>query len=172
MRDRFLTALHVSLDSIGTLFGLAIGGIAVCMAMDITVRALGLGGFPWLVELTEYLLYAGSFLAAPWLLRHDGHVRVDVIAHAFAGPAGARFHRTIDAVGAAISGCLAWYGSVAVVDAWRTGAMQYKTWTVPEWLLLSPIPIACLLLLLEFAVRVLGFEHADESRDERAERGY
>lgn len=171
MRDRFLGALHLSLDAIGTLFGLAIGAIAIGMTVDITVRAMGGGGLAWLIELTEYILYAGSFLAAPWLLRHDGHVRVDVLGHAFPG-AAARIHRTMDAVGAAISGCLAWYGMVAVIDAWRTGAMQFKTWTVPEWLLLSPVPIACLLLLLEFAVRVLGLEFIDESRDERAERGY
>lgn len=160
MKDRILNTLHRSLDAIGTLFGVVIGAVSVCMVIDITLRASGGGGLPWLVELTEYLFYAGSFLAAPWLLRHDGHVRLDIVVLALPPAIGGPLNRTTDLIGAAISGILAWYGVIAVIDAWKTGAMQFKTWTVPEWLLLSPIPAACLLLAIEFGVRAFSVKQS------------
>ena len=59
-----------------TLFGLVLGLIIVLICLDVALRDLGLGSLPWLIELSEYLMYAGTFLAAPWVLRQGAAKKV------------------------------------------------------------------------------------------------
>ena len=161
-----LRALHGrALDLSGTLAGLAYGAIAAFMCIDIAVRSLGLGTLGWLTELTEYLLYAATFIAAAWALRQGAHVRVDALL-VWLGPWRARrLERAMDAVGLAISAVLAGFGGVAVLEAWRAGAIQYKYWATPEWLLLLPLPLAGVMLGVEFALRLGGAPEAVRGLD-------
>ena len=38
--------------------------------------------FGWLVEIIEYSLVVITFLVIPWVLKQDGHVRMDLVLHA------------------------------------------------------------------------------------------
>jgi TRAP-type C4-dicarboxylate transport system permease small subunit len=167
-----LLAVHTAvLAGIATLVAVAYGLAAVLMTVDIGIRALNVGALPWLLELTEYLLYAGTFLAAPWVLRQGAHVRVDVLAAGAPAPWSTRMEIATDVVGAMVSGVLICFGSVAVAEAWRDNTMQFKTWAVPEWILLAPIPVAATLLMIEFvlrAARVPGVVQPDADRTQRA----
>ena len=138
-----------------TLFALAIGSIIVLICLDVAMRNLSLGSLPWLIELSEYLLYAGTFLAAPWVLRQGNHVRVDMLFVALPKRLAVRLEQLVDLLGLGISLVLLYYGSAVVSDAWRTNMIAYKTWYVPEWLLFLAIPIAALLLAVEFVLRFL-----------------
>ena len=106
------------------------------------IRNLGLGSLPWLIELTEYLMYAGTFLVAPYVLRLGSHVRVDMLLVFLPRRLAVRLERLVDLCGLGISLALLWYGALVVADAWRTNMVQYKTWYVPEWLLFLAIPAA------------------------------
>ncbi|MGH8429640.1 MAG: TRAP transporter small permease, partial [Solimonas sp.] len=121
----------------------------------VLLRDLGLGSLPWLIELSEYLMYAGTFLAAPWVLRQGSHVRVDVLLVALPKRLAMRAEQIVDCCGLAISAVLLYYGAAVVADAWRGGMVAYKTWYVPEWLLLLAIPLGCALLAIEFILRIL-----------------
>jgi TRAP-type C4-dicarboxylate transport system permease small subunit len=48
---------------------------------------------------------------------------------------------------------LFYYGLLALTQSWRADSIIYKTWWTPEWIVLLPLPIACLLLVLEFVLR-------------------
>ena len=152
------------LEATGTALGLVYGSIAALMTLDIGLRALNLGALPWLIELTEYLMYAGTFLAAAWTLRRGAMVRVDILLGMF-GPRTARaLEIATDVLGAGVSAVILWYGAMALAEAWSTSAAQYKTWVVQEWVLLVPIPLAGLLLLVEFALRALRVPAAFEAQ--------
>lgn len=154
MGQKLLAAYARLLEGIGTGVALAYLAAALLMALDIGIRAAGLGALPWLLELTEYLLYAGTFLAAPWALRKGAHVCMDLFATAVPAPWGRRVEVVADLSGAAVSIVLVVFGAAAVAEAWRDNTIQFKTWATPEWLLLLPIPLAGLLLALEFALRI------------------
>jgi TRAP-type C4-dicarboxylate transport system permease small subunit len=123
------------------------------MTLDIGLRAARLGALPWLLEATEYMLYGGTFLAAPWVLRKGAHVRIDLLVTALPRRASVAMEIGADVVGLFVSAALLWFGTAAAFEAWRENSMQFKTWAVPEWILLAPIPIAALLLGIEFALR-------------------
>ena len=137
-----------------TLFGLVLGILIALMCVDIGIRNFRLGSLPWLIELTEYILYGGTFLAAPWVLRQGAHVRVDMVLTALSKKAAVRLEQFIDLIGLGISLVLLFYGAYAVVDAWRGDLVARKTWNFDEWLLLLPIPVSALLLSIEFVLRI------------------
>ena len=142
------------LEFFGLLFGLALGALIVLMCADILIRNLRVGSLPWLLELTEYVMYAGAFLAAPWVLRQGNHVRVDAVLTAVPKRIAVRLEQIVDLVGLGVSLVLLTYGAYAVWDAFANKMMQFKTWTVAEGVLLLPIPIAALLLAIEFVLRL------------------
>jgi TRAP-type C4-dicarboxylate transport system permease small subunit len=141
-----------------TLFGLVLGVLILLMCVDIAIRNFRIGSLPFLLELTEYLLYAGTFLAAPWVLRQGAHVRVDAVLTALPRKAAVRLERLIDLIGLGITLVLVYYGALAVLDAWRSDLVARKTWNFDEWLLLLPIPIGALLLAIEFVLRIARVE--------------
>ena len=137
------------------LYGLVLGVLIFLMCVDILIRNVRLGSLPWLLELTEYVMYAGAFLAAPWVLRQGNHVRVDAVLTAVPKRVAVRMEQIVDLVGLGVSLVLLAYGGYAVWDAFANKMMQYKTWTVPEGVLLLPIPISAALLAIEFVLRLL-----------------
>lgn len=150
-----LASFERLLDFFCSLFGVALGLIVALICLDVALRNLALGSLPWLIELSEYLMYAGTFLAAPWVLRQGNHVRVDMLLVALPRRLAIRLEQVVDLVGLAISLVLLYYGSAVVSDAWRSNMVAYKTWYVPEWLLYLAIPAGALLLAIEFVLRFL-----------------
>src|SRR4051795_13716262 len=93
------------------LVALAFGLGTALIALDVALRNLAGTGFPWLIDAIEYGLFAGTFLAAPWVLREGAHVRVDIVVTTLP-PRGAAFLETVaDLVGLAICLILLWYGA-------------------------------------------------------------
>src|SRR5689334_15639540 len=93
---RVLTALERMLEAFGSAFGIVIGVLIVLITADIALRFFRLGSLPWLIEICEYLLAGGSFLAAPWVLRHGGHIRVDILLTSIPAAASRRLEQLID----------------------------------------------------------------------------
>jgi TRAP-type C4-dicarboxylate transport system permease small subunit len=137
-----------------TLFAVVLGVLIFLMCLDIAIRNFRLGSLPWLIELTEYAMYAGTFLAAPWVLRQGAHVRVDAVLTALPKRYAVRMEQLVDFVGLGVALVLVVYGALAVIDAWAGNLVARKTWNFDEWLLLLPIPISGVLLAAEFVLRV------------------
>lgn len=155
MNSPLARAFSAVMEGFSLLYGLGMGAMIAMMSLDVLLRGFSLGSLPWVTELTEYFMYAGTFLAAPWVLRQGGHVRVDMLLISVSRPVAARLEQLIDAIGFLIALVLLAYGSLAVHDAFRDHMIQFKTWDVPEWLLLLAIPISGALLAIEFVLRFL-----------------
>jgi TRAP-type C4-dicarboxylate transport system permease small subunit len=149
-----LRAFERVLEFFCTVFALALGALIFFMCLDIAIRNLRLGSLSWLIELTEYAMYAGTFLAAPWVLRLGSHVRVDALLVSLPKRVAVRLEQFIDLIGLGVALVLVYYGALAVLDAWNTNLVARKTWNFDEWLLLLPIPISGLLLAVEFVLRI------------------
>ena len=155
---RAFAALEWTLDATGVAFGIAIGLLILIMTADIAIRFFGIGSLSWLIEIAEYTLCGGTFLAAPWVLRQGAHVRIDILVTALPRRAGKRLEQFCDLLGCGISALLFYYGCVMVARAWNANAILFKSWWTPEWIVLLPVPVACLLLFAEFALRVFRVE--------------
>jgi TRAP-type C4-dicarboxylate transport system permease small subunit len=144
---------------------LVAAGGAVCVSLllvmpllitaDVGLRALRWGALPWVIDVSEYILFLGTFLGAPWVLQLGGHVYVDVFVSSLSPGLGRRLGQAVDALGAAVCVLLGWFGWVAVAEAWNARTMQYKALTVPEWPFRAVFTLCMVLLALEFLRRVL-----------------
>jgi TRAP-type transport system small permease protein len=136
------------------LVALAFGLGTALIALDVALRNLAGIGFPWLIDVIEYGLFAGTFLAAPWVLREGAHVRVDILVTSLP-PRGAALLETLaDLIGLAVCLVLLWYGVKVTLTAQALGSMVLKSIIFPEWWALVVIPLSSLLLAIEFVLRL------------------
>jgi TRAP-type C4-dicarboxylate transport system permease small subunit len=138
----------------GIASALLLGVVAVLVAFDVAVRNLGLGTFPWIVEVSEYSLPLATFLIAPWLLHRGEHVRIDMVLTALPRPLARLVGRAADLLGLAISAVFLFYGIKVIRDSMGLGSLVIKTMVFPEWWLFLPVPFCFALLALEFARRL------------------
>jgi TRAP-type C4-dicarboxylate transport system permease small subunit len=142
------------IEALGLLAGILIGVGTLLIALDVALRNLFVTGIPWLIEAVEYGIYAVTFLGAPWVLRHAGHVRVDVLASALPTPLARGLDRIADALGLAASGVFLWYAVKVTLASEEAGNLVIKSTVFPEWWVLAVMPVASLLLVVEWARRL------------------
>ena len=154
------------LDWLGVGAGAVFGIIAVVTTWDVIARSLSAGTVKGLADLVEYALFAATFLAAPWLLRQNGHVQVDFLVTALPTRLGSAVRRFADAVGLAACLVLLIYAVRVTWLSWASGNIILKTVVFPEWWLYAVIVVSMFLLSLEFLRRlVLGHGAAAQPTD-------
>ena len=141
-------------DHVGTLVGVSIGLFALAISLDLVMRLMGIGNLGGVQEIIEYALFAGVFLAAPWVLRLGAHVRVDLVISALSTRAARVLDRLLDFLGFTICALLMFYGTINLRDAYAFGSMQMKYFNVPEWWLLTVFVVSFVLLGIEFLSRM------------------
>jgi TRAP-type C4-dicarboxylate transport system permease small subunit len=139
----------------GALAALALGAMALLVTADVLIRNLTPVALPWVLELSEYSLPFATFLAAPWILYRNQHVRLDVLLTALPARTARWLERVVDAVGLAISLLLLWYGFAALADSWRQDSLVIKALTFAEWWLFVPLVLCFALLSIEFVRRLV-----------------
>ena len=148
-------AYHLLMHSCGMASALVIGVVVLLVTCDVLARNVGLGSFPWVVEISEYSLPLATFLAAPWLLYKNEHVRVDILVTVFPVGVARQIERAADVVGVAVCVVFVWYGIRVIADSMQLGSMIIKTLVFPEWWTFVPVPVCFALLAVEFARRML-----------------
>ena len=152
---RAISKAHAALIAmLGLSAGVALASLAVLITIDVTIRNLGVGNFPWLLEVSEYVLFGATFLAAPWVLRENAHVRVDLLLTAVPKPAGRLLAAFADILGLVISGVVTWYALRVTAEALHRGDLIFKELVVPEWPFFLVVVVSGGLLIAEFALRL------------------
>ncbi len=148
-------AYAATLSGLAALSAILIGLTALAITLDVVARNLGLGNLPWILEVSEYMLPLATFLVAPWLLRRNEHVRLDVLLQFARGPLGRALELASNVAGIVICAVLVVYGWRAIANSAQQGAMVLKSVVFPEWWLYAPVPVCFLLLAFEFGRRIV-----------------
>lgn len=110
----------------------------------------------WVVEMAEYSIFIIAFLGAAWLLKHGGHVRIDLLLERV----NPRTHLILDIIssiiGAAVGLTLTWYGTLAAWDAKVMNRLTYTALELIQWPFLMVIPIGGFLLFIQFLRKIRG----------------
>jgi TRAP-type transport system small permease protein len=135
-----------------TMCGLAVAMIAAIMlgvSLEVVMRGFGLGSLSGLVEATEYALYFSTFLSAPYLLRTNEHIRIDIlIARLSARWRHALELATLWAV-VVIAAVLVFYSGRVLIKHVQDGMLVFKEFVFPQWWLDWVIPLSALVFGLE-----------------------
>ena len=151
--DRWLTRIENLLAAFGIVVMLLIVG-AVCL--EIILRTFFAHPQVWVIEFTEYGLLYITFLGTAWLLRQDGHVRVDLLTNALDREWRRRLALVSAAVGFAVSVVLTVFGVIITLDTLRRGVYKPTILEFPTWIVLLVIPLGASLLTARFLQRFVA----------------
>jgi C4-dicarboxylate transporter, DctQ subunit len=126
-------------------------GITLAICAEVLLRYGFNSPLSWVVEMSEYALLWITFLGASWVLRHGGHVRVDILLQ-YLSPTALRVCGLFSsATGMATTLVLIVFGIDATWTAFARGAFKPTGTDVPTWMIVIVIPVGGLLLFLRFA---------------------
>jgi TRAP-type C4-dicarboxylate transport system permease small subunit len=128
--------------------------MTLLIGADVLLRNIGLGGIAPSNEISEDIIYLLTLLAAPRLLRQGQHIRVDILLRVLPTKVGWLLEWLGDGLGLICCLYFVWYGARIVVASFTSGALSIKTLIMPEWWLLAPMPLAFVLLSIEFLFRM------------------
>ena len=128
--------------------------MTLLIGADVLLRNVGLGGIAPSNELSEDIIYLLTLLAAPGLLRRGQHIRVDIVLRVLPDKAGWLLEWLGDILGLICCLYFVWYGARVAAASFASGALSIKTLVLPEWWLLAPMPLAFVLLGVEFLFRM------------------
>ncbi len=129
--------------------------LTLLVLVDVGARNLKLFAIPWSLEVSEYMLYAMTFLGAPWVLRENGHIAIELALERLPPRARARAQRAADAVGAAVCAILFVYACRILWASYAGGVIVQKSVVFPEWIEFTVVPPVMLLLCAIYLRRVL-----------------
>jgi len=151
----FDRAVGLVIDGFGICAGAVVGATALLITADVVMRAAAIRPLGWTVEMTEYGLLVVGFLGAPWVLRHSDHIRVDVVLRSVPPVWGGRLLILANLIALVTCMFVAWYGVQAAMQAFARGSILFKTIQMPQWIILSIMPLGVGLLAYEFLSRIL-----------------
>ncbi|MFC1902627.1 TRAP transporter small permease [Chloroflexota bacterium] len=141
------------LDVSAILTGLLIVFIMVSTNSEIISRKLLNASFLWVVPYSEYSLAYIVFLGTAWLLKREGHVRIDIVLN-WLNPRQKALLNAITSIITAILCLIIAYVAVLVTwDIYQRGVYIVGILETPKAPLLAIIPVGFLLLFIQFLRR-------------------
>jgi TRAP-type transport system small permease protein len=123
----------------------------LCVLAVALVAAMMIG-FPSLVgliELTEYALFISTFFVAPYLLRTNEHIRVDIVMSRVDPVAAKWVECGVLLIIMLISLVTGIVGTTIMLRSAREGTLVFKDLIFPQWWLDWIIPLTSLAMLLQ-----------------------
>ncbi len=121
--------------------------LTVLIVCDVAARYLRWFSLTWALEASEYMLYAITFLGAPWVLREEGHIAIELVVERLPERQRMRLRRLTDFLGAAVCALLLVYACRVAWRSYQSGIRVQKSFTFPEWYTFALIPPVMLILL-------------------------
>ncbi len=136
------------------LAALLILAMSVWITYDVLTRYFFDAASPWAFDLSEYALVWITFLAAPWVLMQDRHVRIEILVDVLP----ARLQRVLGIIVClvAMAACavLTWRTGLAAAEYLERNVMMARIWRIPRFWPYGAIPLGSALLTIVFALRL------------------
>ena len=140
------------------------------VSVDVFMRYFLQRPMIWVLEVTEIILLFITFLGTAWLLRREGHVKVDIVLSHLNPRTQTLLGIISSIIGIIVCVVLVWYGTQVSYDYIQRGLYEPTLLEIPKGPLLAIIPVGSFLLLIQFLRRTYGhLQHwtASPSEEER-----
>jgi TRAP-type C4-dicarboxylate transport system permease small subunit len=144
------------IDALAMVAGALVVLLTALVVVDVAARSLRVFTLPWSLEATEYMLYAVTFLGAPWVLRERGHIAIELVVERLPARGRAFVERLAECTGAAVCAVLFTYACRVVWQSYASGIMVQKSFAFPEWVAYAGIPPVMLVLVGIYLRRIYG----------------
>lgn len=121
----------------------------------------------WGVEVCEYILLGITSLGIAWLLKQDGHVKVELVLARLQPRAQAMINAITSGLGTIAFAIVVCYGAKRVWELHQWGAQTTKVLFLPKAPLVGFLIAGCFLLVIQLARRSWGHFNIWRSLDKR-----
>ncbi len=132
--------------------------VLIMLAVDVAVVMRYFVGRPliWVVEVAEHALLFITFLGAAWVLKGEGHVKMDLVVNRLKPRTQAILGIISSIIGIVISWALVWYGVRVSWHEFQRGGYT-PLLEIPTVFIFPIISIGGFLLFIQFARRARGY---------------
>lgn len=130
--------------------------LMVAIVLSVVIRNLGLQPSAWFFLSTEYAMFYLTLLGAPWLVRHKGHVHIELLTSILSPMALQVVSRLVALLCVAVCVVLAWKGYDLVSMNIARNDYDVRAFFVPKWILTIAYPVCFSMMAIEFARLVVG----------------
>ena len=138
--------------------GVYLVAIMFAIVFQATSRSLGFSGSSHVFTFSEYGLLYIVMAASPWLVRHKGHVYIELLTAIIPRRYAPGFSRFVTFICVLICLTLVWFTGEATLKAFNRADFDMRSLDMPKWMLLVSMPICFSLMALQFLRYVLGKE--------------
>ena len=139
------------------LAGILLVFIMLSVCLEVILRSFFNRPQIWVTEVTECLLLYITFLGTAWLLREEGHVKIDVLLDRVKPKTVALLGIISSLIGLFVSLILAIYGLGVTWNYFQRGIYTPTAMEIPVFAILAIIPIGSLMLFIQFIRRTRKF---------------
>ena len=123
------------------------------VSTDVILRYFFSRPIHWMLEVTAYSLLWMTFLGVAWVLKGEGHVKVDLVLKRLNPKTQAMLTIITSLMGAIIFLVITWYGAKVTWEHLQTGYFLSTLLRPPKWPILAIIPIGSFFLFIQFLRR-------------------
>ena len=171
LQTRATIVFDRTMGALAILAGIIIIFIMLSIASDVVGRTFLNRPIIWVIEISEICLVAITFLGAAWLLKREGHVKLDILVNHLNPRSQALLNAITSIVGAIICLAVVWYGAKVSWDHFQRGLVAYSLLGPPTFPRYTIIAVGSFLLSIQFLRRAYGYwvsRRVSPSREQRS----
>jgi len=151
-----VTKIYDRIIDITTLLaGILVIFLMLSVGLEVTLRYFFGSPTSWVVEVAGYILLYIPFLVAAWVLKREGHVRMDLVLNQLSPKTQSLVNAITSVIGAIICFVLTWFGVKATL--YFIGYQTPTILMVPKSIIIVIIPVGSLLLFIQFLRRTYSY---------------
>ena len=143
------------IEAMAYIAGVLIFVVTFLVSGSSVIRYLGFRPPIWVLQYTEYALLWFTFLGTAWLLRENGHIRIDTLLSRLSPKTQRKVNRINSVLGLVVCSVIFYFGTIHTIDLIQRGIMEVKGVTVPLAPFFAIIPLGGLALLIQFFRRII-----------------
>jgi len=105
----------------------------------------------WVIDFSGYMQYAIVMLGAAWVLKRNGHTKIDLLSAQLKGKKQTILNALTSSIGLLTCAIFFWEGLTATWQAYQRHEFLYREIEIPVAPLFVIFPISFLLLCIQFA---------------------
>lgn len=148
-----MKTISAIIDRISDIFayiaGLLLVYIVVSVTIDVVFRYLFNNPLPYTLDISEIFLHFITFLTAAWVMKRDGHVKMDLLLAALKKKHQLVINGLASMLSAIICLVICWYGAVVTFDFFQRNVYQGMMLELPRAPIMAVIPISFLFLFFQ-----------------------
>jgi len=139
----------------GYLSGVAILAATLIIVEQVVVRYVWNAATIWQLEIAVYLLIAATFLGAPYGLKNNAHINIDMLIHKLAYRDRNRLDIATSFIALLFCIVLAWRGCVMWWEAWDGHWLSSSLLSTPLIYPYAIIPVGMILTSLQYVLKIM-----------------